>query len=171
VTHELEEFIPPLSPSLAPTELKDDHLHINKSPLGLNSFEAAACPEPEIFVRQSLPTRSTQPHADNQLNLETQVPTSLIPEPYKDIYTLARLLANQLYQHHGCCDECHEQAHTAHQETHPVHTGLRDYVDQININRDFPDVLSVTIIATRESNLAQQVTTVQKQQVYCGINP
>jgi hypothetical protein len=50
VTHELEELLLPLSPSLVPTELEDDHLHINKSPLGLNSFEAAACLEPEIFV-------------------------------------------------------------------------------------------------------------------------
>jgi hypothetical protein len=50
VTYELEELLPPLSPSLAPTKLEDDHLYINESPLGLNSFEAAACPEPEIFI-------------------------------------------------------------------------------------------------------------------------
>jgi hypothetical protein len=65
VIYELEELLPLLSPSLAPTELEDDHLHINELPLGLNSFEAAACLELEIFVRQSLPTRSTRPHADN----------------------------------------------------------------------------------------------------------
>jgi hypothetical protein len=44
-------------------------------------------------------------------------------------------------------------------------------MDQININGDFPDVLSVTIIATYESNLAQQVTMARKQQVYCRIDP
>jgi hypothetical protein len=129
VTHALEELLPLLSPGLAPTELEDDHLHIDESPLGRNSFEAAARLEPEISIRQSIPTRSTGPHVDDQSNLETRGPTSPIPEPCEDICTLARLLADQLYQHHGCCNNCHEQAHTEHQETHPVHTGLRDYVD------------------------------------------
>jgi hypothetical protein len=58
VTHKLEELLSPLSPGLAPTELKDDYLHINKLPLPLGHFKAAASPEPETPVLRSPQTRS-----------------------------------------------------------------------------------------------------------------
>ncbi|KAF9882990.1 hypothetical protein FE257_004360 [Aspergillus nanangensis] len=93
------------------------------------------------------------------------------PEPGEDICTLARVLADQLYQHHGCCHQCHEQQHTAHQEAHPVHTALAGYLEQINPDGDFPDVLGSPTIATRGSNLAEQVTPERKQQIYCEVDP
>lgn len=170
VTHELEELLPPLSPVPAPLELEDHYVPIDELPLELNYHEAVARPNPEPPVRQSRPTSSEQPH-DNPSNLETRVHTLPTTEPREDICTLAHALADQLHQHHGCCHECHEQARIAHQETHSVHTGLGEYVDQINIDGDFPDVLSSTTIATRESNLAQQVTKARKQEIYCGIDP
>ncbi|KAI9035127.1 uncharacterized protein KD926_004496 [Aspergillus affinis] len=153
VTHELEELLPPLSPGPAPLELEDSYIPIDEPPLELNSFEPVASPEPE---------------SEPSSNLEIPVPILPISESREDICTLARALADQLYQHYGCCYKCHEQAHTAHQETHSVYTGLGDYVDQINIDRDFPDVLSSTTIAVRESNLAQQIPKVRKQQIYYG---
>ncbi|KAI9034823.1 uncharacterized protein KD926_005343 [Aspergillus affinis] len=167
VTYKLEELLPPLSPGPAPLEFEDSYIPIDE-PLELNSFEPVTSPEPESepSVRPSLPTRSERPY-DNQSNLEIPAPILPISEPREDICTLARALADQLYQHHGCCHKCHEQAHTAHQETHSVHTGLGDYVDQINIDGDFPDVLSSTTIAVRESNLVQQIPKVRKQQIYC----
>jgi hypothetical protein len=92
-------------------------------------------------------------------------------EPGEDICTLARALADQLYQHHGCCHQCHEQTHTVHQEAHLIHTALADYLDYINMDGDFPDVLSLTRIATPDSNLSRTVTKERKQQVFCGIDP
>ncbi|KAF7174568.1 hypothetical protein CNMCM6106_009169 [Aspergillus hiratsukae] len=171
VTHELEELLPPLSPGLAPIELEDDHLHIDEPPLPLGHFEAAASPEPETPVLRSPRTRSERCRVVNRSNIEIRVPPPPIIQPAEDICTLARALADQLYQHHGCCHECHEQAHTAHQEAHLIHTALADYLDDINTDGDFPDVLSSTTIATRESNLAQRVTEERKQQVFCGIDP
>ncbi|KAF9890013.1 hypothetical protein FE257_006693 [Aspergillus nanangensis] len=93
--------------------------------------------------------------------------TLILPTPLMR----TRVLADQLYQHHGCCHQCHEQQHTAHQEAHPVHTTLANYLEQINPDRDFPDVLGSPTIATHGSNLAEQVTPERKQQVYCGVDP
>ncbi|KAF7174073.1 hypothetical protein CNMCM6106_008192 [Aspergillus hiratsukae] len=164
VTHELEELLPPLSPAPAPIELEDDHLHIDELPLPLGRFEAAASPEPETPVLRAPRTGSERRRVVNQSNIEIRVPRPPIIGPGEDICTLARALADQLYQHHGCCHQCHEQAHR-------IHTALADYLDHINTDGDFPDVLSSTTIATRESNLAQRVTKERKQQVFCGIGP
>ncbi|KAL5366723.1 hypothetical protein BJX96DRAFT_183344 [Aspergillus floccosus] len=146
VSRELEALLPPLSPGLTPVELEEHNVQADEPPLDLDSFEAVASPAPEISIQPSLPTSYEPPHIDNESNLETRGPTPTTPEDREDICTLARALADQLYQHHGCCRECHEQARAAHHETHSAHTGLGEYVDQININGDFPDI-------------------------YCGINP
>ena len=169
MTHELEELLPPLSPDPAPLELEDSSILIDEPPLELNSLEPAASPTPNL-PEQSRPTHSEHLKGDLS-NLETGSPAPAAAEDGEDVCTLARVLADQLYQHHGCCRECHEQACAAHQETHSVHTGLGEYVDQINIAGDFPDVLGSATIAARESNLAQQVTKARKQQIYCGIDP
>ncbi|KAF9882525.1 hypothetical protein FE257_008174, partial [Aspergillus nanangensis] len=100
-----------------------------------------------------------------------RVPSPLVIEPREDICSLARILADQLYQHQGCCDQCHGQQHTAHDNEHPTHTALADYLDQISLNGGYPDVLSSKTIASRESNLSHQVSKERKQQVYCGLNP
>ncbi|KAF9890020.1 hypothetical protein FE257_006700 [Aspergillus nanangensis] len=48
---------------------------------------------------------------------------------------------------------------------------LANYLEQINPDGDFPDVLGSPTIATHGSNLAEQVTPERKQQVYCGVDP
>ncbi|EAU29404.1 predicted protein [Aspergillus terreus NIH2624] len=124
VTHELEELLPPLSPNPAPLELEDSSILIDEPPLELNSLEPAASPTPNL-PEQSRPTHS-EPLEGDLSNLETGSPAPAAAEDREDICTLARALADQLYQHHGCCRECHEQARVAHHETHSVHTGLGD---------------------------------------------
>jgi hypothetical protein len=58
-----------------------------------------------------------------------------------------------------------------HQEAHLIHIVLIDYLDHINIDRDFLEVLSLTKITTPDSNLAQKVIKEQKQQVFYRIDP
>lgn len=134
VSNELDGLLPPLSPE-PPLELEGRSIPVDEPPLELNSLEAAASPPPDRPFR---PTHCE--HLEGHLsNLESRGPALRTPEDRDDICTLARALADQLYQHHGCCRECHEQARMAHQETHSVHTGLGEYVDQNNIDGDFPD--------------------------------
>ncbi|EAU29224.1 predicted protein, partial [Aspergillus terreus NIH2624] len=171
VTHELEELLPPLSPDSAPLELEDSSILIDEPPLELNSLEPAASPTPNL--PETVPDRRTVSTSRGDLsNLENR---KALPQRLPRI---ARMFARW----HACwptsyisitavVEECHEQACAAHQETHSVHTGLGEYVDQINIAGDFPDVLGSATIAARESNLAQQVTKARKQQIYCGIDP
>ncbi|KAF9882517.1 hypothetical protein FE257_008388, partial [Aspergillus nanangensis] len=100
VTQKLEELLPPLSPCPAPLENKDYDLEIDGPPLALDSPRDTS-PGPHTPVLSSPPTRSEPPLN----NIEIRVPSPLVIEPREDICSLARILADQLYQHQGCCDQ------------------------------------------------------------------
>ncbi|KAB8266546.1 hypothetical protein BDV30DRAFT_247683 [Aspergillus minisclerotigenes] len=72
---------------------------------------------------------------------------------------LAKRLADQLIQHHGCCGDCHAQASQAHHEQHKEHCGLQSYLEDIQAGEAFPDVLS-----------QNRTTAARKEQVYNGIS-
>ncbi|KAF9890022.1 hypothetical protein FE257_006702 [Aspergillus nanangensis] len=163
-TQEQEALLPPLSPGLAPFDNEDDDIIDHPSPPP--DYPRDTSPPLETLILPTPSMRSEQPPD----NIEIRAPSPTMSEPGEEICTLARVLADQLYQHHGCCHQCHEQQHTTHQEAHPVHTALADYLEQINPDGDFPDVLGSPMIATHGSNLAEQVTPERKQQVYCGVD-
>ncbi|KAL4887745.1 hypothetical protein BDV59DRAFT_206681 [Aspergillus ambiguus] len=73
VTYELEELLPPVSLVPAPVEVEESYIQIDELSLGLNISEAAARPEPEISIQQSLPTRSERLSIYNLSNLDTRV--------------------------------------------------------------------------------------------------
>lgn len=57
------------------------------------------------------------------------------------INELARVLTDQLQQHHGCCRQCHEQRAREHDAEHSEHHGLGEYMDRVQAEGGFPDVL------------------------------
>ncbi|KAB8222577.1 hypothetical protein BDV33DRAFT_168437 [Aspergillus novoparasiticus] len=83
---------------------------------------------------------------------------------------LAKRLADQLIQHHGCCGDCHAQASQAHHEQHEEHCGLQLYLEELKTGEAFPDVLSQNRLPTPVDNLAGQITGTRKKQVYNGIS-
>ncbi|KAJ5592431.1 ABC transporter transmembrane domain type 1 [Penicillium hordei] len=87
-----------------------------------------------------------------------------------DIHKLARILTDQLQQHHGCCHQCHTQQESEHQMHHTEHLSLGKYIDRIQADGRYPDVLSAATMARREDNLAGQTSTDRKREIYTGIN-
>ncbi|KAE8383945.1 hypothetical protein BDV23DRAFT_177430 [Aspergillus alliaceus] len=91
----------------------------------------------EITVRSPILPRSPGspdlPHL--HVSLESVGPES--PSP------LGRSLTDQLYHHHGCCEHCHSQQQAEHDTQHADHTGLKDYLQQIQTEGGFPDVLQI----------------------------
>lgn len=46
------------------------------------------------------------------------------PKTDRPVSDLARALPDQLHQHHGCCQACHEQKRAEHETQHTEHTIL-----------------------------------------------
>ncbi|KAJ6126243.1 hypothetical protein N7471_010736 [Penicillium samsonianum] len=108
--------------------------------------------------------------ADTFIDAARYRPESSATNAVDGIHDLARVLTDQLQQHHGCCRQCHEQQEREHEIKHAEHSGLGEYMDQIQSDGGYPDVLSVATMAKREDNLAGQTSAQRKREIYTGIN-
>lgn len=80
---------------------------------------------------------------------------------------LADRLFDQLVGFRGCCAECHEQAEAEHRDQFQQHTSLSEYLQ--STTNLCPDILGTGRIASREDNLAHQMTADERRQLYCGL--
>ncbi|KAH7012026.1 hypothetical protein B0J12DRAFT_733727 [Macrophomina phaseolina] len=87
----------------------------------------------------------------------------------EDVSRLAGRMVDQLIQHRGCCEHCHRHSRDEHAQLHSSHVGLQEYLDGTGEAVDYPDILGLETIATREANLAAQ-TSGGKRRTYCGID-
>lgn len=82
------------------------------------------------------------------------------------IHNLASVLTDQLQQHHGCCRQCHLQRERVHEAQHTEHPGLGEYMDRVQVDRGYPDVLSAATVARREDDLAGRTSADRKREIY-----
>ncbi|PVH90385.1 hypothetical protein DM02DRAFT_547899, partial [Periconia macrospinosa] len=82
---------------------------------------------------------------------------------------LADRLVDQLVQHHGCCEHCHQQFQEEQTDNHPNHIGLEEYLDRVGEEVVCPDVLGSKTMTTHESNFASQMSEASRRYLYCGV--
>ncbi|KAE8383988.1 hypothetical protein BDV23DRAFT_192381 [Aspergillus alliaceus] len=161
---ELEQLLPPLSPSILPVDSASDII----SPITPDEEPSAPASLPTVSVKITVrsPILPRSPGSPDLPHLHVG-PESVGPESPSRSYraeisstvqALGRSLTDQLYHHHGCCEHCHSQQQAEHDTQHADHTGLKDYLQRIQTEGRFPDILQVPIIAKREDNLAGQVS-------------
>ncbi|KAB8067037.1 hypothetical protein BDV29DRAFT_201086 [Aspergillus leporis] len=161
IARELEQLLPPISPppppppdlteEIAPST--DEPLLPLQLPKPIMVIEINQSNQSTLF---NSPARASNPTSPNDAQSDHQ-PTR---EPDLGVCRLAGCLADQLYQHQGCCHECHESRQTEYNNQPHTQTGLADYLESMTARGWFPN-----------DDLAHQVTPKQKQRVYCGVDP
>jgi hypothetical protein len=194
---EVEQLLPPLSPELDPWELPaldpariemgllgelisgQSNEIITHSPERTQSESNRVSPIPATRNSPILETNMTTAETTENPTQATDVSTESAPTQREvviadstvQIHELARVLTDQLQLHHGCCRQCHEQRAREHNAEHSEHPGLGEYMDRIQAEGGFPDVLSVPTMARREDDLVRQTTAEHKREIYTGIPP
>ena len=88
-------------------------------------------------------------------------------EESAEVERLADRLLDQLIGFRGGCAECQNQAEAEHREQFQQHISLTAYLDSTT---DLcPDILGTDHIATREEDLAYQMTPADRRRIYCGL--
>ena len=138
---DLDDLLPPISPSLGSVSMD------------ISDSSRAGTPSPEDTHTDEPPLSEPEPSPSTALVL-TQA--------------LSIRLANQLLQFHGCCQDCHNQINTEHQDQEEEHTGLQGYLDQVENDNTFnvPDVLSCNNL----KGPPNPIPAAKKQQLYCGVH-
>ncbi|KAJ6045531.1 hypothetical protein N7499_003469 [Penicillium canescens] len=179
---DIEQLLPPLSLGLRPLDLSTDNNPPTSDewplapPTDLTDepFRAISPETQPTWPDQRSPrleTTETSLQVDPPLQrLASAQPETLEPNVANVMCDFARLLADQLQQHHGCCYQCHTQQESEHELKHAEHISLGEYIDQVQVDGGFPDVLSDTTIARREDNLAGQTSAERKREIYTGIS-
>ena len=108
--------------------------------------------------------------ADDEFeDIDILVP-DIIASDLSAVEKLAIQLTDQLLQFQGCCHDCHNRLKTEHADEHNIHCSLQGYVSE-SANINCPQVLGNFGIAPHKDELAGQMTTAEKRQVYSGIHP
>lgn len=123
----------------------------------------------------SLPTVSVEiivPHSTLPNRLDPPDPLDFYadPEIIPTVQVLGQALTDQLYTHHGCCVHCHHQQKTQHSTQYTDYSGLKDYLERVVTEGGSPDILRVPTIVQRKDHFTGQISSKQKQQIYCGIS-
>ncbi|KAJ6126026.1 hypothetical protein N7471_010519 [Penicillium samsonianum] len=182
IATEVEQLLPPLSPDPGPWELSVPDIPPVDIEVSLEpTSDIAHDPTPAMSpdnVQEGTDEADPIPAATESLVQATNPFVVLAPDQSEDVATntasdifkLVRLLTDQLQQHHGCCHQCHTQQESEHQMQHTEHLGLGKYIDRIQADGGYPDVLSAATMARREDNLAGQTSADRKREIYTGIN-
>ncbi|KAL2807989.1 hypothetical protein BJX63DRAFT_436566 [Aspergillus granulosus] len=181
IASEVEQLLPPLSPDLGPCEPPDIPPVNAEPPLEslrditddlapVTSFESA---RNETDQASPVPRTTDSPvPATELLVASTPLPPGGSPasDAASHIHDLARVLTDQLQQHHGCCHQCHEQQERAHETQHTRYYSLGEYMNQAQADGGYPDVLRTATMARREDNLAGQTSAERKREIYTGMS-
>ncbi|KAJ5605332.1 hypothetical protein N7510_010486 [Penicillium lagena] len=135
---ELEQLLPPPSPQGEPYELAVDDLPATDD-LSLNDdlpLNDILPPNDDLPLNDDLPSINDASEPLTRPNIEEEPEHLEEPErPTTDearlISDLAQTLTDQLYEHHGCCRQCHEQQQSEHDAQHATHTSLGEYMSQV----------------------------------------
>mgnify|MGYP001658521405 CR=1 FL=1 len=160
---ELEQLLPP-SPPERPIDA-DEIVLLNDELVPADRYtldnETPRDLAPETVRREATPSlHQTRTVEDPVQGREISCPPS----------DLAQRLCDQLYEHRGCCRKCHEQRERDHETQHAEHPGLGEYMDRVQADGGYLDVLSVATVARREDNLAGQTSAQRKREIYTGID-
>ncbi|KAJ6050763.1 uncharacterized protein N7446_010872 [Penicillium canescens] len=181
IATEVEQLLPPLSPNLrswepsvphippidnVSFELTSDLAHDATTAISPDNLQEGRNGAGSIRAATESPVQATESFA----LLAPEQSDSVTTSAASDIYKLARLLTDQLQQHHGCCQQCHTQQQSEHQMQHTEHLGLGEYMHRIQADRGYPDVLSTATMARWEDNLAGQTSADRKREIYTGIH-
>ncbi|KAI2670340.1 hypothetical protein LCP963914a_9864 [Penicillium roqueforti] len=197
IATEVEQLLPPLSPELDPWEMSvldpallevgllgdlmpdQSNETITHSPERTQSESTRTSPilatnnSPILETNDSTLETNESPTQATAVSVES-APTQrevVIANCTDQINELARVLTDQLQQHHGCCRQCYEQRAREHDAEHSEHPGLGEYMDRVQAEGGFPDVLGVPTMARREDDLVGQTTAERKREIYTGIPP
>ncbi|KAJ6041645.1 hypothetical protein N7460_007035 [Penicillium canescens] len=164
IATEVEQLLPPLSPDLGPWEPSMPEIPPIDNEVLLESTTDIANDPTLAISPDSAQERTTEASPIRGIT-ETPVQAT---EP--NIHKLAQLLTDQLQQHHGCCRQCHTEQESEHGIQHTEHLGLGEYIDRIQVDGGYPDVLSAATMARREDNLAGKTSAARKREIYTGIS-
>ncbi|KAJ5249356.1 hypothetical protein N7524_011672 [Penicillium chrysogenum] len=134
---EVEQLLPPLSPELRPCDPSIPevspmtNLPLESMPDLDNVPAPDTPPENERNDSNQETSESSILAADTLMDIARNRPQSSGTNAADSLSDLARLLTDQLQQHHGCCPQCHEQQKREHHIKHTKHVGLGEYMDQI----------------------------------------
>ncbi|KAI1671853.1 hypothetical protein L13192_02712 [Pyrenophora tritici-repentis] len=167
---DIGEYLPPLScfgsPSLGPTPTEpDEALDL---PI-INSDTLISAGQPVEAEHNSIATINNDIGA---LHVDMNVITDdvAIEREVEEVSKLANRLTDQLIRHQGCCQHCHQQLREERIEHHPTYYGLQQYLDGIREAVNCLDLLASKTISAHGSNLATQMDTASRRQLYCGLN-
>ncbi|OKO92959.1 hypothetical protein PENSUB_12554 [Penicillium subrubescens] len=182
IATEVEQLLPPLSPDLGPWEPST----LEVSPIDDELPQESTSDVNNRPVIDSPPERARNDANQDSVILETIETSVQVAETFVDstrrqsdpiptntagrIHDLARVLTDQLQQHHGCCRQCHRQRERVHEAQHTEHLGLGEYMDRVQADGGYPDVLSAATVARREDDLAGRTSAERKREIYTGIN-
>ncbi|KAJ5288260.1 hypothetical protein N7508_011035 [Penicillium antarcticum] len=180
IATEVEQLLPALSPDLLPWDSSIPNIPPIDNGVLLESMSDIANSPTQAISPESAQEETTQA---SLIPGVTEIPVQatgpfVVPPPDQTedattntaISQLAQLLTDQLQQHHGCCRQCHTQQESEHEIQHTEHLGLGEYLDQIQADGGYPDVLSAATIARREENLAGKTSATRKREIYTGIS-
>lgn len=99
-------------------------------------------PSPDVGQLQPIVTEDTDRRSDHTTDHATETYGILVEPGSGDshqamvdisatVCELARRLTDQLMQHQGCCEHCHQQTKITHQEEYAEHVGLQQYLNEI----------------------------------------
>ncbi|KAJ5675051.1 uncharacterized protein N7477_004985 [Penicillium maclennaniae] len=157
IATEVEQLLPPLSPDLGPWERStleappmDDELP-QESTSDVNNRLATDTP-PESARNDTIQDSAILETIERSIQVADTFGDSTRhqSDPFAtnaadSIHDLARVLNDQLQQHHDCCRQCHEQQERVHEAQHTEHPGLGEYMDRVQADGGYPDILSAAI--------------------------